>query len=199
MLKQIFDVVVAGVALVLLLPVMIVIALLVKLDSPGPVLYRQTRLGRDLRPFVIYKFRTMVLEADRNGPSIAVGKDPRVTQTGRFLRRFDLDELPSLFNVLKGQMSIVGPRPEIPKYLPYYTEEQRLVFTVRPGLTDLGTVAFRNEASHLDGGDAEGVYLREILPRKLSLSLEYVKRRNFLYDLQLILRTAALILLQRKG
>ncbi len=199
LLKRLFDIVAAAVLALVLAPVMLLIAALVRLDCPGPVLFRQVRVGRRLRPFQIFKFRTMVVEAERNGPGITIGRDPRVTRVGRILRRFDLDELPSLLNVLRGDMSIVGPRPEVPEYLPYYTEEQRQVFSVRPGLTDLGTLAFRNEAAYLVSDDPQRVYVQEILPRKLALNLEYVKNRSFLLDLRLIFRTLIKILMQRKG
>lgn len=198
MAKRFFDVIASGLALILLSPLLAVLALLVKLSSPGPAVFHQPRLGRGARPFEIYKFRTMVNGADRQGSRITVDSDARVTRVGRILRRFDLDELPSLFNVLKGDMSIVGPRPELPQYLPYYSDEQRRVFSVRPGLTDPGTLAFRDEAGRLAGANAEDVYLREILPHKLALNLEYVERQSLLYDAAIIARTLAAVLFQSK-
>ncbi len=197
--KRLFDIIGSWVALLLLLPLMLVIALLIKVDSAGPVFFRQRRLGKGARLFEMYKFRTMVAEAERNGPSITARGDPRLTRVGRILRRLDIDELPNLFNVLIGDMSIVGPRPEVPKFLQYYTEEQRRVFSVKPGLTDLGTLAFRDETSLLDDGDPEQIYIREILPRKIKLNLEYVKKQSLVYDLIVILRTLALIPFQPKG
>jgi lipopolysaccharide/colanic/teichoic acid biosynthesis glycosyltransferase len=197
--KRLFDVTVSGIALLVLFPLLLAIAVLVKLTSPGPVLFCQARLGRGARPFEIYKFRTMVVGADTLGSRITLNGDARVTRLGRKLRRFDLDELPTLFNVLRGDMSIVGPRPELPEYLPYYSDEQRRVFSVRPGLTDPGTLAFRDEARQLEGKDAEQVYLREILPQKLALNLEYIRERNLLYDVALIARTLSLVLSQSKG
>ena len=197
MAKRFFDVIASGLALILLSPLLVVLALLVKLSSPGPALFRQPRLGRGARPFKIYKFRTMMNGATQ-GSRITVDGDARVTRMGRILRRFDLDELPTLFNVLKGDMSIVGPRPELPEYLPYYSDEQRRVFSVRPGLTDPGTLAFRDEAGRLVGANAEDVYLREILPHKLALNLEYVKKQSLLYDAAIIARTLAAVLLQSK-
>jgi lipopolysaccharide/colanic/teichoic acid biosynthesis glycosyltransferase len=199
MAKRLFDIISSTLALVVLSPLLLALALLVKLTSTGPVLFRQRRLGRGARPFEIYKFRTMVAGADRPGPCIAVNGDPRVTRVGRFLRRFDLDELPTLFNVLKGDMSIVGPRPELPEYLSYYSDQQKRVFAVRPGLTDPGTLVFRNEAALLTGRDAERAYVREILPRKLALNLAYVDRQSLTYDMAIIARTLAAVLFQAKA
>ena len=197
--KRLFDAIASLVALAVLSPFFLVIAALIKLDSPGPVFFRQQRLGQGARPFMIYKFRTMQAGAPARGPRITVHGDPRVTPLGRVLRRFDLDELPTLLNVLRGDMSFVGPRPELPEYLPYYSEEQKQVFTVRPGLTDPGTLAFRNEAALIDDARAEDVYAREILPRKLALNLEYIRSRSFLADAAIIARTLAAVVFQTKG
>ena len=197
--KRLFDAIASLVVLAVLSPFFLVIAALIKLDSPGPVFFRQQRLGQGARPFMIYKFRTMQAGAPARGPRITVHGDPRVTPLGRVLRRFDLDELPTLLNVLRGDMSFVGPRPELPEYLPYYSEEQKQVFTVRPGLTDPGTLAFRNEAALIDDARAEDVYAREILPRKLALNLEYIRSRSFLADAAIIARTLAAVVFQTKG
>ena len=197
--KRLFDAIASLLALAVLSPFFLVIAALIKLDSPGPVFFRQQRLGQGARPFMIYKFRTMQAGAPARGPRITVHADPRVTRLGRVLRRFDLDELPTLLNVLRGDMSFVGPRPELPEYLPYYTEAQKQVFTVRPGLTDPGTLAFRNEAALLDGEHAEDVYTREILPRKLECNLEYIRNRSLLADAAIIARTLAAVVFQSKG
>jgi lipopolysaccharide/colanic/teichoic acid biosynthesis glycosyltransferase len=197
--KRLFDAIASLLALAVLSPFFLVIAALIKLDSPGSVFFRQQRLGQGARPFMIYKFRTMQADAPARGPRITVHADPRVTRLGRVLRRFDLDELPTLLNVLRGEMSFVGPRPELPEYLPYYSEEQKQVFTVRPGLTDPGTLAFRNEAALIDDARAEDVYAREILPRKLALNLEYIRSRSFLADAAIIARTLAAVVFQTKG
>jgi lipopolysaccharide/colanic/teichoic acid biosynthesis glycosyltransferase len=197
--KRLFDAIASLLALTALSPLLLAIAGLIKLDSPGPVFFRQQRLGRGARPFTIYKFRTMRAGASTRGPRITVHADPRVTRVGRVLRRFDLDELPTLLNVLRGEMSLVGPRPELPEYLPYYTEEQKQVLTVRPGLTDPGTLAFRNEAVLLDGEHAEDLYTREILPRKLAFNLDYVRNRSLLSDAAILVRTLAAVVLQSKG
>ncbi|MGH7266301.1 MAG: sugar transferase [Candidatus Rokuibacteriota bacterium] len=198
-LKRLFDVAAAGLALVALAPLMAVIAALVKLDSPGPVFYRQRRVGKDQRLFEIYKFRTMVDGASRIGPAITVAEDRRVTRIGRLLRRLELDELPTFLNVLKGDMSIVGPRPEVPRYLPHYGDAEKRVFTVRPGITDPGTLRFRDEGRILaTAADAEAAYLETVLPEKLRLNLEYLDRRGFWYDVELVFRTVALIVRQPK-
>jgi lipopolysaccharide/colanic/teichoic acid biosynthesis glycosyltransferase len=199
LLKRLFDVIASGIALVLLGPLLGVVAALVKIDSPGPVLFRQRRLGERARLFEVLKFRTMVVDAEAKGPAITIDGDTRITRVGRLLRRFDLDELPTLFNVLRGDMSIVGPRPEVPKYLAYYTEEQKRVFSVKPGLTDPATLTFRDESALLLGSDPESVYVREVLPRKLELSLAYVDRRTFFGDLGIIFRTLFIIPFQSKG
>ncbi len=199
MTKRLFDVISSSIALLVMSPVLLVIAALIKVDSPGPVLFCQARLGKGARTFQICKFRTMVSGSPAKGSRITVGRDPRVTRLGRILRRFDLDELPTLFNVLKGEMSIVGPRPEVPEYLAYYTAEQRRIFSVKPGLTDLGTLAFRNEASLLISNNQEQLYIHEILPRKLALNLEYVRRQSFLFDLAIIFKTLTTVLFQYKA
>jgi len=198
-LKRLLDLIGSGIGLLVLLPLLLAIGVLIKLDSPGPVFFRQPRLGKGARLFEVYKFRTMVFDAAREGHSITISRDPRVTRLGRILRHLDLDELPNLFNVFKGDMSIVGPRPEVPRYLRYYTEEQKQVFSVKPGLTDLGTLAFRAEAALLVGEDPEQIYIREILPRKIALNLEYVRRQSFACDLAIILKTLALVIFQPKG
>ncbi len=188
--KRGLDLVVAGLALACLWPVLLVLALLVKLDSPGPALYRAPRVGRDGRPFTMYKFRTMSLGADA-GAGITGQADPRVTRLGRWLRRTRLDELPQLINVLRGEMSLVGPRPESPRYLPFYTPEQRAVLRVRPGITGPTQLRYRDEAALLTAPDIEAQYVHELLPAKLASDLEYVRTRTFWLDLRLLAQTAA--------
>jgi len=198
MLKRLFDIVVSLVGLVVTLPFYPFIGLAIRLDSPGPLFYRQARSGLNGQPFQIIKFRTMVTEAERRR-ALSVKRDTRVTRVGRWLRRLEVDELPTLFNVLKGEMSIVGPRPELPQYIQGYTPEQSLVFSVRPGMTDLGTLRFRNETERVaSADDFEQVYRDCILPEKLSLNLEYVRRRSLLFDLYIIFATLFLILHQKK-
>jgi lipopolysaccharide/colanic/teichoic acid biosynthesis glycosyltransferase len=188
--KRAFDLLFASLGLVVISPVFILAAIAIKLDSAGPVLFLQERIGRNFRPFSIYKFRTMVVGADRRGGQITVGSDPRVTRVGRWLRRTKIDELPQLFNVLLGEMSLVGPRPEVPKYVEMYHDEYAVVLSVRPGLTDPASVKYRDEAGILAASpDPEREYVSRILPDKIALAREYVARATFSSDLAVLLRT----------
>ncbi len=184
-----FDVPVALLGLLVLSPVLVLVAVLVKCTSRGPVIYRGRRVGKGGKIFHIYKFRTMVQDADKMGPSVTAASDPRITPVGRWLRRWKLDELPQLVNVLKGDMAFVGPRPESPEYVPYYTAEQRELLTIRPGITSPATLAHRNEEEILAGRDLKTAYLHEVLPRKLNTDLAYFQNRTFLRDLALIVAT----------
>ncbi|HOG46379.1 MAG TPA: sugar transferase [Anaerolineae bacterium] len=187
--KRAIDAVAALLGLVLLSPLLALIAIAVRLDSPGPALYRARRIGKDGRPFAMYKFRTMVAGADRQGPAVTAGGDRRVTRIGRWLRRSKLDELPQLLNVLRGDMSLVGPRPEDLKYVALYTPAQREVLCVRPGITGLATVKYRHEEQLLAAaGDLEATY-RQVMQEKLAFDLEYVRRRSLWLDLRIILAT----------
>jgi len=189
-MKRTADILLAGAGLALLWPLMLLVAIAIRLDSRGPALFRQERVGRFLRPFRIYKFRTMALGADRIGPGITARGDRRVTRVGAFLRATKLDELPQLLNVLWGDMSLVGPRPELPRYVQRYRDDFREILHARPGITDLASILYRHEAQLLAGdGDAEERYLREILPHKIRLGREYVEHASLLYDLWLILKT----------
>jgi lipopolysaccharide/colanic/teichoic acid biosynthesis glycosyltransferase len=189
-MKRVFDLICCLVALIALLPLFVILAIAVKLDSRGPVFFSQERVGWGGRRFRLYKFRTMVADAAQCGPAITRGGDWRVTRIGKVLRRFKLDELPQLWNVVKGDMSIVGPRPEVPKYVALFPKEYERVLTVRPGITDLATLQYRNEESVLQhAADAEQFYVEQVLPAKLKLNLEYLKKRGFFYDLKLILLT----------
>jgi len=190
MAKRCFDIIVALIGLVLLTPVFLIVALAIKLDSPGPVFYIGKRIGKDGAPFGIIKFRTMVDHADRIGAALTQGQDRRVTPVGRVLRKWKLDELPQLLNVLRGEMSLVGPRPEAPCYVGHYTPEQRRVLQAKPGITGLTQVRFRHEESLLQRcGNVEEEYIREIMPHKLALDLQYVESQTLLLDLKLIART----------
>jgi len=195
MAKRLFDILFAASALLALAPLLAVLALWVRLDSPGPVLYRQTRVGRGGRHFRIAKFRTMRVGADQTGPAITVGADARITRAGHFLRRTKLDELPQLSNVLVGDMSVVGPRPEVPHYVALYPPEvARQVFSVRPGITDLASLAFRDESALLaQSSDPEHTYVHEILPAKLRYACEYARTHSLWLDLRIIARTAAAV------
>ncbi|MBN3924819.1 sugar transferase [Nostoc sp. NMS4] len=190
MAKRIFDLFFALVGILILLPLFVAIAIWIKLDSPGNVLFRQIRIGRFGREFSIYKFRTMVADAESRGKQITVAKDTRITRSGQFLRKYKLDELPQLFNVVKGEMSLVGPRPEVPKYVAYYTSEQRRVLDVLPGITDPASIKFRNESELLeDTANPENVYINEIMPQKLELNMQYLGKDNLGFALLIILKT----------
>lgn len=193
LVKRLFDIVAAGLGLLLLWPVLLAAAVWVKLDSPGPALFRQTRVGRLGVPFTIHKFRTMRVAP---GAAITVGEDPRITRSGRVLRQTKLDELPQLWDVLRGAMSLVGPRPELPKYVELYPAELReRVLSVRPGITDPASLAFSHEAELLAAAaDPEREYREFILPAKLRLSADYASRASLLTDLGLILATLRRVL-----
>jgi lipopolysaccharide/colanic/teichoic acid biosynthesis glycosyltransferase len=188
--KRAFDLLLAGLGLLVLSPAFIVAAIAIKLDSRGPVFFLQERMGRNFRPFRIYKFRTMVADADRQGGQLTVGSDPRVTRVGRWLRQTKIDELPQLINVLLGDMSLVGPRPEVPRYVEMYRDEYAPVLSVRPGLTDPASVKYRDEASILAASrDPEQEYVHRILPDKIALARDYVARATFSSDLIVLTRT----------
>lgn len=189
MLKRGFDVILSVLALVVLSPLLLLVGLLVRLTSRGPVLYRAQRVGRDGVPFVLLKFRTMVSDADRHGPAITTAGDSRVTPVGRLLRRAKLDELPQLVNVLRGEMSLVGPRPEAPRYVELYTPAQREILRVRPGITSPASLRFRHEESLLTGPDPETHYIKTIMPAKIALDLDYARRASLGHDLVIILQT----------
>jgi len=190
--KRIVDVVVAGVALVVLSPVILAIAIAIRITSPGPILYRGVRVGRFGKPFRMLKFRTMVVNADKlGGPSTATG-DPRVTHTGRLLRAFKLDELPQLFNVLLGDMSIVGPRPEVQKYVDLYSPGEAQILLLKPGITDWASIWNSDEGAVLAGtSDPDRAYEELIRPTKIRLQLKYASECSFLVDVRILLATAA--------
>jgi lipopolysaccharide/colanic/teichoic acid biosynthesis glycosyltransferase len=194
MAKRALDLLISGLGLVLLSPLLLLLALWIKLDSSGPVLYRGKRVGQDGRPFFMYKFRTMVVGAERAGPAVTYRDDPRITPAGRFLRRTKLDELPQLLNVLKGEMSLVGPRPEDPAYVALYTEEQRQVLSVKPGVTGPTQLQYRDEAFMLSRESVDEDYVSRIMPEKLKLDLEYVRNRSLMLDLKILWRTATTLL-----
>ena len=186
--KRAFDVVCSALGLLVLSPVLLVCALLVGLTSPGGVLFRQERIGRDGVPFTIYKFRSM--RQDNAGLKITTSGDSRITPVGKVLRKTKLDELPQLWNVLKGDMSFVGPRPEVREYTDLYDEAQRQVLLVRPGITGLASIRFRNENELLDASDDPNrTYIEEVMPQKIALDLEYIPRASVWYDIRLILET----------
>ena len=189
-LKRIFDILVSFVGLVILSPLFIVLAIVIVSDSKGPVFFKQTRVGRNGVPFKIYKFRTMIEDAEAKGMQLTVGDDSRITNVGTFLRKTKIDELPQLINVFKGEMSFVGPRPEVPKYVELYTEDQRQVLMVRPGITDLASIEYRNESDLLAMIDSpEKVYIEEVMPRKIELNKEYIRTISLALDIRIIIRT----------
>ena len=194
-LKRLMDIVLSGAALALLWPVLLLVALAIRIDDPGPVFYRQVRVGRGGKAFRIYKFRTMVVDADKKGLSITVGRDSRITRVGAFLRKTKLDELAQLINVFVGDMSFVGPRPEVPRYVELYTPYQRQVLLVRPGITDYASIAYRNENDLLEGAqDPERMYIDEIMPAKIELNMKYLHEISPLADIRLILSTVVAVI-----
>jgi lipopolysaccharide/colanic/teichoic acid biosynthesis glycosyltransferase len=188
--KRCFDIFFAGLGLLVLSPLLLVIAALVKWGDGGPVFFRQRRVGLGGSFFWIWKFRTMVVDAEKKGLKVTGGSDPRVTPVGRILRRTKLDELPQLWNVLRGDMSFVGPRPEVPRYVAFYTPEQREILKLKPGITDLATLEFRNEEELLrHAADVERFYIDCCIPRKIELNLLYTERANVWQDTLIILQT----------
>lgn len=181
--------------LVLLNPLLLVLALAVKFSSKGPAFYMQERIGKNEKLFRIFKFRTMFLDADKKGLLTVGGRDPRVTPVGYFLRKYKLDELPQLFNVVLGEMSLVGPRPEVKRYVEMYSVEQKKVLEVNPGITDYASIEYANENELLGkADDPEKMYVEEIMPAKLKLNLKYLREQSFLVDLKIILKTVMKIL-----
>ena len=192
-MKRAFDVAASLLGLVVTSPIVLVGAIAVKLQSPGPAFYKGPRVGRHGKLFSIYKLRTMEAGAEALGPAVTSADDARITAVGRLLRRSKADELPQLLNVLKGDMSLVGPRPEHPDYVTHYTAEQQRLLEVRPGMTGPAALAFIDEETELRGKEPEQAYLNELMPRKLELELRYVQRATFRTDLGILLRTAALV------
>jgi lipopolysaccharide/colanic/teichoic acid biosynthesis glycosyltransferase len=188
--KRFYDLFFATLGLILLSPLFLLLALAIKLSDRGPVFYRQKRIGQYGIPFLIWKFRTMVPDADASGPSVTSNDDPRVTSLGRLLRRTKLDEFPQLWNVLRGEMSLVGPRPEVACYVEHYNPKQRAILEHKPGITDLASLRFRNEEALLNGSDTtEEFYVEHCLPRKLKLNEEYARQANLLTDTWIIIQT----------
>jgi len=195
-MKGVFDFITAAAGIVLLAPALLVIALIVKATSPGPIFYYGKRVGKHGKTFKMLKFRTMVVGADQLGGSCTYEGDPRITRTGAWLRKFKLDELPQLFNVLLGDMSLVGPRPEVQKYVQMFTDEERAILSVRPGITDWATIWDRDEDRTLAGSpEPERAYQETIRPEKIRLQLEYVRRRSFLIDVAILFETLRVLVL----
>lgn len=198
MMKRFFDIVASGCGLLVLLPLFFIIAIWIKLDSNGPVFYRQVRVGRHNKDFQIMKFRSMRVGADKGSLVTIGGRDPRITRSGYFIRKYKLDELPQLINVFMGQMSIVGPRPEVRHYVNYWTTEQLHVLDVRPGITDPASIKFRNENELMESADnPEDFYINVIMQEKIRLYLQYVDKGGFWYDIKLIFKTFKVIVTER--
>ncbi|TGY41476.1 sugar transferase [Clostridium sartagoforme] len=189
-IKRIFDFVASFVGCIIISPIYIVIALLIKLDSKGPVFFKQKRVGQFGKEFEILKYRTMVVDAEKIGKQITVGKDSRITKIGHILRKYKLDELPQLFNVLKGDMSLVGPRPEVPKYVELYNDKEREVLNVKPGITDFASIEYRDENELLGTVEnPEEYYIDVIMKHKLKLNLKYINNNNIFIDIGIIFKT----------
>jgi len=198
--KRLVDILLSSVALIILSPLFAIVAILIKLDSPGPVFYRGVRIGRYGKPFRIYKFRTMVANAEKIGGPSTAADDPRLTKIGRkFVKRFNLDELPQFINVLKGEMSIVGPRPEVPEVINLLpANERNVLLSVRPGITDWATLWIRDEAERLEGSpEPHQKYLKEIWPTKRKLALKYVRNHSLWTDFKIMFRTLKVHLIDR--
>ncbi|MBO7287728.1 MAG: sugar transferase [Bacteroidales bacterium] len=189
-MKRLFDIIASGCGLLLLSPLLLCIAIWIKLDSEGPVFFRQVRVGRYNKDFRIFKFRSMRVGSDKGSLVTIGGRDPRITRSGYFIRKFKIDELPQLINVFIGDMSLVGPRPEVRHYVNYWTPEQLHVLDVRPGITDPASIKYRNENELLEkADDPEKFYIEVIMQEKILLYLQYVKNASFLYDIKLIFNT----------
>lgn len=190
-MTRIFDILFSAIGLIVLSPVMLVLAILIKADSRGPVFYRQERIGRFGRSFLLFKFRSMHIDADKKGPLITIStQDNRITRMGYYIRKYKLDELPQLINVLKGEMSIVGPRPEVKKYVALYTNEQRRVLEVLPGITDIASIVYKNENELLETQpDPEKYYVEKIMPDKIRLNQVFIKAPNIRNYFQIIFLT----------
>ncbi len=189
-MKRLFDIIASSIGLIILSPVFLLLAIWIKLDSKGPVFYRQTRVGKDNKDFRLYKFRSMRPDSDKHGLITVGGRDPRVTRSGYFIRKYKLDEFPQLINVFLGQMSLVGPRPEVRKYVDMYTPEQMKVLSVKPGITSLASIRYRNENEILaQADDPDRCYIEKVMPDKLEIDLQYVNQASFLNDIKLIFST----------
>ncbi len=195
MIKRLFDILFSLVALILLLPVFVIIAIAIIIDDGFPVFYLQERIGKNFRSFKLFKFRTMYKNADKMGYLTIGSKDPRVTKVGYYLRKYKLDELPQFINVLIGDMSIVGPRPEVKKYVDLYNEQQKKVLSIKPGITDYASIKYINENEILAHSEnPEKTYIQEVMPEKLKINLEYIEKQNVLEDIKIILKTFTKIL-----
>ena len=189
-IKRVFDIIASLCGIIITGVFLVIISLVIKFTSKGPIFFKQSRVGKDGMLFQILKFRTMVVNAESLGKQITIGNDNRITKVGHFLRKYKIDELPQLFNVFIGDMSLVGPRPEVPKYVELYTDEQRRVLVVKPGITDLASIRYRNENELLGKADnPEELYINIIMPDKLKLNLQYIDKSNIFLDVYIIVKT----------
>lgn len=189
-MKRLFDIFFSALGIIICIPFFIIAAILVKLAGSGPIFFTQERIGKDFKPFKIYKFRTMKNVGEQDGPKITIKGDNRITGIGRLLRKYKIDELPQLFNVLKGDMSFVGPRPEISEYVNLFKTAYEKLLSIRPGITDPASICYSNEETLLSGSDNwEENYRKIVLPEKIKLSLHYVDNHNIITDLRLIVET----------
>lgn len=192
--KRIFDIIATIIGLVLLLPIILPICLWIKLSSKGPLFYSQNRVGKNFKEFKVYKFRSMVINADTIGPSVTSGDDPRITKVGKIIRKTKIDELPQLLNVIKGDMSLVGPRPEVMKFVKEKKEDYKVILSIKPGITDNAAIEFRDEETIMEQYiDKEKAYIDIILPKKIKLYNYYISNISFLNDIKLILKTLKVI------
>jgi len=188
--KRLFDVCAAAVGILLFSPILLIISIIIKLKDKGPLFFLQERVGKDFISFKLFKFRTMIVNADKMGAAITKGEDPRITGIGRMLRNYKLDELPQLINVLRGDMSLVGPRPEVEKYVMLFRNEYQRILSIRPGITDFAALEFRDEEKILNNyKDADEGYIKEILPAKIKLYEQYLEQIGFATDLKIIIKT----------
>jgi len=193
--KRIFDLVLAIPSIVILSPIFLLCAVLIKIETSGPVFFTQERMGRGWKPFRLYKFRTMVKDASRIGPSVTSANDPRITRVGRILRKLKIDEMPQIINVIKGDMSVIGPRPEVRKYVEAFRDDYKDVLRIKPGMTDYALIAFRNEEEILSKfEDMEEGYLKEVLPKKIELYRKYMEEMSLLTDVKIFFKTILEIL-----
>lgn len=195
MIKRIFDIIFSFFGIILLLPLLLLIALLIKVESKGSLFYLQSRVGKHNKDFKIFKFRTMFIGSDKKGLLTLGDRDPRITKTGFFLRKYKLDELPQLINVFIGNMSFVGPRPEVRKYVNYYSENDLIILTVKPGITDYASIVYRDEAELLkETNNPEQFYIENIMPEKIKLNKKYINSHNLFTDFKIILKTIQIII-----
>lgn len=189
-IKRVFDIIASFIGIIILSPVLLGVSIAIKIDSKESIFFKQVRVGKNEKRFNILKFRTMIVNAESLGKQITIGKDNRITKVGAILRKFKIDELPQLINVFKGDMSLVGPRPEVPKYVDMYNEEQKRVLKVRPGITDIASLRYKDENDILGKVEnPEEYYINTIMPDKLKLNLEYIDKNNIIFDLFLIIKT----------